>query len=448
MTRLVWGEPGKRFYETGIDRGVFYPQDGVGVPWNGLIAVSEAPSGADIRESYYDGDKTIAQRQRESFAARISAYTYPREFEEYDGVFGGHSQQRRKLFNFSYRTKIGNDTGDNEIELIHLVYNAVATPSTRSYSSIGSGSNALVFEWDIQTIPEILPSGEFSAHLVINSAIAYPWALSALENIIYGSSENDARWPSMIEVINLFENASILRITDNHDGTWTADGPEYVITTELDPWVEKARNLFADPLAKTTNSFYWGSTGGVMANVVDPDGTSWVRFTRQAAGNVRLADIKAGVDLNRDDEYRFIFKLRSSTDRTVTLYLRTAVTTSGSNSVNLGTVSLKAGVIKRIHIVGRMPNAFESTLAGITMTENNTTVGDTLDVTEVTVTSSTPARLHFIHGDAGVKQFGRYRWLGLQNDSESVYEEREDYFEITWPSAIWIDTNTYRVSSL
>lgn len=243
MSRLVWGEPGKRLYETGIDRGVFYPVGGVGVPWNGLLAVSEAPSGADVIDGYFDGSKFRQRRNGENFAAKLSAYTYPREFEEYDGfAFAGHAQQRRKMFNLSYRTKIGNDQSSDFSYLIHLVYNAVVSPSARGYSTIGAGNQAIPFEWQLETVPEFLPTGEVSAHVIVNPAIAYPWALSEFEDIIYGSASSDARFPSMTEVVTLFENASILRITDHGDGTFTADGPDDIVKMigtdlwQIGPW--------------------------------------------------------------------------------------------------------------------------------------------------------------------------------------------------------------------
>lgn len=243
MSRLVWGEPDKRLYETGIDRGVFYPVEGVGVPWNGLIAVSEAPSGGDIIQNYFDGTKFRQQRQSDSYSAKLSAYTYPREFEPYDGLdVVGHAQQRRKMFNLSYRTTIGDGNGTKDHHLIHLVYNAVVSPTTNGFSSMGSGVQTAVFEWQLETVPEILPTGEVSAHLIINTAIAYPWAISAFEDILYGSANTEPRFPSITEVLNLFEDASILRITDNGDGTFTADGPDEIVKPvgadlwEIGPW--------------------------------------------------------------------------------------------------------------------------------------------------------------------------------------------------------------------
>lgn len=230
MTSLVWDNPGKRSYEIGVDRGVFYPGGGVGVPWNGLIAVEEAPSGAEVVENYFDGRKFRARRGGESFAARIEAFTYPPEFEEYDGHINFRGQQSRKPFNLSYRVRTGNDITDDASYKIHLVYNATVSPASRNYESVARGSDVVRLEWDLTTKPEILPTGERSAHLIVDQSIAYPWAIEALEDMLYGTESAPPHFPDMLEVIELFEEASILRITDHGDGTFTAEGPDSVVT--------------------------------------------------------------------------------------------------------------------------------------------------------------------------------------------------------------------------
>lgn len=35
--------------------------------------------------------------------------------------------------------------------------------------------------------------------------------------------------PGMLEVVAMFENASLLKITDHGDGSWTAEGPDEAI---------------------------------------------------------------------------------------------------------------------------------------------------------------------------------------------------------------------------
>ena len=82
MAKLVWDQIGERFYETGVDHGVLYPQDNLGaytngVAWNGLTSVSESPSGAEPTDLYADNIKYLSIRSAETFGATVEAYTYP-----------------------------------------------------------------------------------------------------------------------------------------------------------------------------------------------------------------------------------------------------------------------------------------------------------------------------------------------------------------------------------
>lgn len=229
MSRLVWGEPDKRLYEIGVDRGVFYPIGGVGAPWNGLISVSEAPSEGDLSAVYYDGGKYSQRRQTESFAAELTAYTYPEEFQEYDGTLDNLSGQPRKQFDFTYRTLVGNALNPNSGYKIHLVYNVTATPVSREYSTIGSDAEASNFSWELTTVPEFMPDGGYSAHVIIDPSLAHEWVVEELENLLYGSNTNDPTMPSLSEVVDIFQSGSILKITNHGDGTWTAEGPDEAI---------------------------------------------------------------------------------------------------------------------------------------------------------------------------------------------------------------------------
>lgn len=225
MSRLVWDDPSERSYEFGVDRGVFYPLSGKGVPWNGLISVSETPSGSDISVSYYDGKKFHQRRRDDSFSGTIEAYTYPREFEPYNGLNERADEQHRSYFGLSYRSKQGTALNSEFGYKIHLVWNVFSSPSARNDKTITSSLEPITFSWDISTVPNLLSDGTISAHFTIDSTICYPWALTVLEDILYGNASNEPRFPSMQEVLNIFENASIFRVTDNGDGTATIDGP-------------------------------------------------------------------------------------------------------------------------------------------------------------------------------------------------------------------------------
>ena len=80
-----------------------------GVPWNGITAITESPSGAEPNNLYADNIKYLVLVGAEDFGLTIEAYTYPDEWEECDGsaeiapgVIAG--QQNRKVFGLSYRT--------------------------------------------------------------------------------------------------------------------------------------------------------------------------------------------------------------------------------------------------------------------------------------------------------------------------------------------------------
>lgn len=159
MSKLNWQSEGQRFFETGVDRGVLYSKDGVGVAWNGLVAVTESPSGGDAESYYLDGQKYLNQGGAEEFEGTIEAFTYPKEFEKHDGTVAVKGlyihEQFRAPFGLSYRTLIGNDIdGVGYAHRIHLIYNAVALPTDAEYVTQGDDTEAMTFSWDFTTTPE------------------------------------------------------------------------------------------------------------------------------------------------------------------------------------------------------------------------------------------------------------------------------------------------------
>ncbi len=229
MTRILWDAIGSRHFSAGVDRGVLYLQNGSGVPWNGLVNVNEAPSGADVVDNYYDGQKFFSRRQPEEYAATIEAFTHPVEFDEFDGRGRYVTDQRRKTFGFSYRTLLGNDIeGTSFGYLIHIVYDAIASPSARSHKTVSSSADLNLFSWGITTSHREL-GGRSGSHLIIDSTIAYPWVIQAIEDLLYGSASTAPRLPDPQEILDLFEEGAILKIIDHGDGTWTAIGPDDVV---------------------------------------------------------------------------------------------------------------------------------------------------------------------------------------------------------------------------
>lgn len=225
MSKIVWSKIGERYYETGVRQGVLYPQGtggaySKGVAWNGLISVSEAPTGAESTPIYADDIKYLNLTSNEEFGATIEAYTYPDEFTQCDGssalsegVMIG--QQTRKTFGLSYRTVLGNDTEGNDYGYkLHLVYGANASPSQKQYSTINDSPDAITFSWEVKTTPVPVPGHKPSATITIDSTKVDNAKLKVLEDILYGKDAVDpeeavdARLPLPEEIISIFETVT------------------------------------------------------------------------------------------------------------------------------------------------------------------------------------------------------------------------------------------------
>jgi hypothetical protein len=212
VARLTWGTIGKRYFEVGVDRGVLYPQVGPGVPWNGLTGVSEAPSGGEPRPYYLDGYKYLNVSSDEEFSATIEAISAPFELSECDGsreflpgLFV--TQQTRKSFGMAYRTRVGNDDdGVDHAYKIHLVYNALASVSTRDNKSRSNSIDLMTLSWEISTLPPDIVGYRPSAHFVVDSRKTPALLMAQLEDLLYGSNSNDPYLPSVDEIMDLFAN--------------------------------------------------------------------------------------------------------------------------------------------------------------------------------------------------------------------------------------------------
>lgn len=214
MAKISWDETGKRFFETGTDHGVLYVQGSggtypKGVAWNGLVSVTESPSGAEASPLYADNIKYLNLFSAEEFGATVEAFTYPDEFAECDGsaelVTGVKiGQQDRKSFGLCYRTKIGNDIDGNDHGYkIHLIYGCKASPSEKAYSSVNDSPEALTLSWEISTTPVNVTGHKPTATLEIDSRKCDAGKLQKLEEILYGSASQEARLPLPDEVKTL-----------------------------------------------------------------------------------------------------------------------------------------------------------------------------------------------------------------------------------------------------
>ena len=235
MARLVWGEIGERFFETGVDRGVLYLESRPGVVWNGLTSVSEDPSGGNSQSYYIDGMKYLNVPDGEDFEGTIQAFTYPDEFTECEGLVSPFSglfvtNQFRKPFGLTYRTLVGNDvSGVDRGYKIHILYNVLAEPTSRNNSTMDDNPNPETFSWKITTLPPPVVGYRRTAHYIIDSRRTDPLALTAIEDILYGTESLTSRLPLPAELFTIFETNSSFVVVDNGDGTFTATGTDFEV---------------------------------------------------------------------------------------------------------------------------------------------------------------------------------------------------------------------------
>jgi hypothetical protein len=227
MTELVWDEIGERVYETGVDRGVLYLHDGTAVAWNGITNVEES-SDSELKSFYLDGVKYLQYLVSGDFVGKLSAFTYPDEFNSVIGVGSlnpgfFYYDQPAKSFNLSYRTKVGNDLDGLEFGYkIHILYNLLANSDSHSFKTEESNVEPIEFSWALTGTPPRISGFRPTVHIEIDSRTTPPDVLQILEDTLYGTSTSNGSLPSIQEIAEYFGYLGALIIVDHGDGSWSA----------------------------------------------------------------------------------------------------------------------------------------------------------------------------------------------------------------------------------
>lgn len=229
MTRLTWSQPSDRYIETGLDHGVLYPKTGPAVPWNGLMSVDEG--GQEGSAAYYiDGRPFLFLPKPKEFTATLKAFTYPDEFAAVMGVTEATpgmylDSQQSDAFGLSYRTLIASGSQDMSAGYkIHLVYNATVDMQGITYQTLAGDISPVEFAWDIQAVPVAISGYRPTAHVIIDTRHMDEIKLHDLEVVLYGDENTTATMPDPQTIFDLLSYGDTIIITDNGDGTWTAEG--------------------------------------------------------------------------------------------------------------------------------------------------------------------------------------------------------------------------------
>lgn len=257
MAPIKWDEVGERYFETGIDRGVLYLNDGRAVAWNGLTSVEDG-SDKEVSSYYLDGVKYLSKITPGEFSGKLKAFTYPIQFDQVNGIASdgaglSYYDQPPQDFSLSYRTRIGNDLVGTEYGYkIHILYNLVADPDPATFDTIGEDVKAIDFTWALTGTPPPLVGHRPTVHVAIDSTLTDDSALKVIEDVLYGTDTTNPRLPSIKELEDLFKAFGILVIVDNGDGTWTAIDQANDYITMLGPDLFQIDNADAVYLDVTT----------------------------------------------------------------------------------------------------------------------------------------------------------------------------------------------------
>lgn len=234
MTVLEWDAIDKRSYETGLDRGVLYPMEGGAIPWNGLLSLNETYDGGEITSYAENGITFLNSSNAKDYKATLKAFSAPRELNACLGdveVKPGFilTKQPRKQFNFSYRTLIA-DIGYK----IHIVYNALASPTSRSYETNNDTPTPVNLEWDISALPLSRANYRPTAHYIIDSTKVSAYAMSVFEDHLYGTLSTSPALPLPEEI------------------------EMYLSSVYTDPGVPGGTDIITEPIT----DFFEGTIGG------------------------------------------------------------------------------------------------------------------------------------------------------------------------------------------
>lgn len=246
---LVWDALEDRVFHTGVSNGVLYHYSGGlypdGEAWNGLVNVTEQPSGGEPNKFYADNIEYFNLMSREEFSASVECYSAPEGFLTYDGVAKTANglriaMQSRPIFGFSWKTKKGTAENEEAGYILHLAYGLKASPTEKSSNTVNDTPEPTTFNWTFSSTPVAIAGYKPSAVVSIDSTDpdVDPANLADLETILYGSVGVAPRLPLPDEVDTIL-GAGIIGVNPNPlaytDGT---DTIEYVAQAGVRYWRE------------------------------------------------------------------------------------------------------------------------------------------------------------------------------------------------------------------
>ena len=158
-------------------------------------------------------------KEAEEDALTIEAFTYPDSFNRcvgYEelgrGVYLG--QQSRIPFGVCWRSNVGEDTDPNRGYKLHIAPLLYASPSENSNSTINDSPEQKTFSWTATAIPIDIDGDKQTSIIVLDSRsfseAGIMNALSAIEDILYGTDKTRPRIVRPNEILSIITKSRML----------------------------------------------------------------------------------------------------------------------------------------------------------------------------------------------------------------------------------------------
>lgn len=211
MAELVWDKLDERFFDQGVDHGILFEYSAGeyvnGVAWNGLVNVTQSPSGAEPNKQYADNIVYVNLLSVEEFSATIEAFMAPPEFDKFNGLAKLANgvklgQQARGMFAFYWRTIRGTAENPEAGYVHHFAYGCQASPSEKSNGTKTDTPELTSYSWSLSTTPVEVAGGRPTAYAEIDELdpdVNMANLVDLLE-VVYGDAVNAPRLPLPAEL--------------------------------------------------------------------------------------------------------------------------------------------------------------------------------------------------------------------------------------------------------
>lgn len=162
MAIIEWNSAGEHAYSTGVDHVALFVDGKNPKAWNGVTAINEAPSGAEVTKIYADNIHYFSLLSKEEFGCTIECYSTPSEFDACNGIkpigtsgFVFATAQPRSSFVLAYRVANGTDLVEatDGSYTYHFVFGCKAGVSSRDHATVNDSPEAATLSYEISTTP-------------------------------------------------------------------------------------------------------------------------------------------------------------------------------------------------------------------------------------------------------------------------------------------------------